>query len=121
MVTQVSAALQNVKSAFILNTLMVTMVGVILITGCGHPGLERMVRLAEQVLGQPVVGVVGGLHYGATVTTDVDEGIALLTARNATLVALSPHDTGPAGLAAFAAAFPQAYRRVAVGEEIVVR
>lgn len=96
-------------------------VGVILITGCGHPGLARMVRIAETTLGQPVVGVVGGLHYGETVTDDMQDGIALLRARNAKLVSLSPHDTGPAGLAAFAAAFPQAYYTVAVGEAIVVR
>ncbi|MFO7635159.1 MAG: MBL fold metallo-hydrolase [Caldilinea sp.] len=96
-------------------------VGVILITGCGHPSLERMVRIAEQVLGQPVVGVVGGLHYGETVTPAVQDGIDLLTARNAAFVALSPHDTGPAGLSAFAAAFPLAYHPIAVGNEIVVR
>lgn len=96
-------------------------VGVILITGCGHPGLARMVRIAEATLGQPVVGVVGGLHYGETMTDDVRDGIALLGARNARLVSLSPHDTGPAGLAAFAAAFPQAYYTIAVGETIVVR
>ena len=96
-------------------------VGVILITGCGHPGLERMVHIAEQVLGQPVAGVVGGLHYGETVTADVDKGIELLTARNVRLVALSPHDTGPAGLTAFANAFPQVYQPIAVGQEIIVR
>ena len=109
---------QMIEQALAVN---VADVGVILITGCGHPGLERMVRIAEQVLGQLVVGVVGGLHYGETVTANVDEGIALLTERNAKLVALSPHDTGPAGLAAFAHAFPQAYRPVIVGEEIIVR
>ena len=96
-------------------------VGVILITGCGHPGLERMVRTAERVLGQPVAGIVGGLHYGEQVTAAVESGIAQLQERNVALVALSPHDTGPAGLAAFAAAFPQVYRPIAVGEMIEVR
>jgi 7,8-dihydropterin-6-yl-methyl-4-(beta-D-ribofuranosyl)aminobenzene 5'-phosphate synthase len=109
---------QMIEEVLVVN---VADVGVILITGCGHPGLERMVRIAEATLGQPVVGVVGGLHYGETVTDDVQNGIALLRARNAKLVSLSPHDTGSAGLAAFAAAFPQAYYTVAVGEAIVVR
>ena len=96
-------------------------VGVILITGCGHPGLERMVRTAEQVLGQPVAGIVGGLHYGDQVTAAVESGIAQLQERNVALVALSPHDTGPAGLAAFAAAFPPVYHPIAVGDAIEVR
>ena len=96
-------------------------VGIILITGCGHPGLQRMVRIAEATLSQPVVGVVGGLHYGETLTPELQQGIDLLTERDAALVALSPHDTGSAGLDAFAAAFPRAYRPIAVGKEIVVR
>ncbi|MCX6089989.1 MAG: MBL fold metallo-hydrolase [Candidatus Atribacteria bacterium] len=32
------------------------------IGGCCHPGLERMVSTASQVAGQPVGGVMGGLH-----------------------------------------------------------
>lgn len=47
--------------------------------------------------------------------------IALLAARDAAVVALSPHDTGAAESAGYAAAFPQAYQTIAVGEEIVVR
>ena len=96
-------------------------VGVILISGCGHPGLERMVETAEQVLGQPVAGIVGGLHYGEGVTPAVNAGIALLEEHDAALVALSPHDTGAAGLKAFATAFGAAYHQIAVGEAIVVR
>ena len=96
-------------------------VGVILITGCGHPGLERIVSHAEAVLGQPVAGIVGGLHYGLEDSPKLHEGIALLGERSMGLVAISPHDTGPAGLAAFAAAFPLTYRPVIVGEPITVR
>lgn len=96
-------------------------VGVILISGCGHPGLERMVRTAEQVLGRPVTGIVGGLHYGEQVTPAVEEGIALLAERDPALVALSPHDTGSAGLSAFETAFAESYHQIAVGEPIVVR
>lgn len=96
-------------------------VGVILISGCGHPGLERMVNTAEQVLGQPVAGIVGGLHYGEGVTPAVNAGIALLEEHDVALVALSPHDTGPAGRNAFATTFGAAYHPIAVGEPIVVR
>lgn len=37
------------------------------------------------------------------------------------LVTISPHDTGPVDLAAFAAAFPLTWRLVIVGEPIMVQ
>jgi 7,8-dihydropterin-6-yl-methyl-4-(beta-D-ribofuranosyl)aminobenzene 5'-phosphate synthase len=36
--------------------------GLVLITGCGHPPIERMLGDAEQVLDVPIRAVVGGLH-----------------------------------------------------------
>jgi len=36
--------------------------GLVLITGCGHPGIVDMVRHAEQCTGERVFAVVGGLH-----------------------------------------------------------
>jgi hypothetical protein len=36
--------------------------GLVLITGCGHPPIERMLGVAEQVLDVPIRAVVGGLH-----------------------------------------------------------
>ncbi len=36
--------------------------GLVLITGCGHPGVVEMVRFAEQSTGERVFAVVGGLH-----------------------------------------------------------
>lgn len=40
--------------------------GVVLISGCGHPGIVEMVRLAGRITGQRVFAVVGGLHLIAT-------------------------------------------------------
>lgn len=36
--------------------------GLTLVTGCGHPGILEMVRLARSLTGLPVTDVVGGLH-----------------------------------------------------------
>ncbi len=41
--------------------------GVVMICGCGHPGIVEMVRFAKQLAGQPVYAVVGGLHLIASV------------------------------------------------------
>lgn len=92
--------------------------GVVLITGCGHPGLEALIHRAESVTGQKIIGVVGGLHYGDADAASLQQHIAFLAQRDPQLVALSPHDSGPAALDAFRAAFPAAYHDVKVGSLI---
>ncbi|MCD6287162.1 MAG: MBL fold metallo-hydrolase, partial [Anaerolineae bacterium] len=39
--------------------------GLIVITGCAHPGVVELVRQAKAVLGQSVVLVTGGFHLGS--------------------------------------------------------
>lgn len=92
--------------------------GLVLITGCGHPGLETLVERAETLYREPVVGVVGGLHYGKASTADLQPEIEFLAARQPGLVALSPHDSLPEAIQVFADAFPQAYQEIKVGQAI---
>ncbi|HLP81934.1 MAG TPA: MBL fold metallo-hydrolase, partial [Nitrosomonas sp.] len=93
--------------------------GLVLITGCGHPTIEKLVSRAEALYGQEVVGVVGGLHYEAVSKEDVQTHIRFIESRRPKLVALSPHDSSPEAIAAFQSAFPKAYRSVRVGESIL--
>lgn len=92
--------------------------GLVLITGCGHPTLETIVARAEALFDEPVVGVVGGLHYEGVSNEEIAEHVAFLAARNPQLVALSPHDDGPNAIEAFRQAFPDAYRFIQVGQVI---
>lgn len=92
--------------------------GLVLITGCGHPTLEKLVSSAEALYDKPVVGVVGGLHYGAASLEEIRPHIHFLEARQPGLVAVSPHDSDPAVLDAFQAAFPEAYQFIRVGEAV---
>jgi len=92
--------------------------GLVLISGCGHPTLERLVERAENLYGLPVIGVVGGLHYENTSAEEVQPHIQFLQARQTKLVALSPHDSSPQALAAFEQAFPGSYRTISVGQPI---
>jgi 7,8-dihydropterin-6-yl-methyl-4-(beta-D-ribofuranosyl)aminobenzene 5'-phosphate synthase len=92
--------------------------GLIVITGCGHPGLEKLVARAETLYEQPVVGVAGGLHYTTATEEDLTAPIRFLQAREPRLVALSPHDSGPAALAAFDRAFPDTYETLRVGDVV---
>ena len=36
--------------------------GLVVLTGCGHPPIERILGVTEQVLDVPIRAVVGGLH-----------------------------------------------------------
>jgi 7,8-dihydropterin-6-yl-methyl-4-(beta-D-ribofuranosyl)aminobenzene 5'-phosphate synthase len=92
--------------------------GLVLVTGCGHPGLTNLVIRAEALYQEPVVGVVGGLHYGDAKAEDVAEPIAFLQSRGIRLVAMSPHDSGPDALTAFLAAFGDRYHTLRIGETV---
>jgi 7,8-dihydropterin-6-yl-methyl-4-(beta-D-ribofuranosyl)aminobenzene 5'-phosphate synthase len=92
--------------------------GLVLITGCGHPTLEKLVVRAEALYGGQVVGVVGGLHYGEASLEGIKPHIQFLEGRQPKLIALSPHDSSPQVLEAFQSAFSDAYQFIRVGESI---
>jgi 7,8-dihydropterin-6-yl-methyl-4-(beta-D-ribofuranosyl)aminobenzene 5'-phosphate synthase len=119
--------------------------GIVVIIGCGHSTLQRIVDRAEMLFDEPLYGLVGGLHYPVTASREVKLGlplqrilgtgkwlwnpinrqdvkaaIAYLQRRNPQLVALSPHDSCDWSIEAFRSAFGKAYQDVRVGREIVV-
>ena len=95
--------------------------GIVLITGCGHAGIEALLRRVGQLFPEePVVGLIGGLHYGERSAADMQPDLARLQALNLRWAALSPHDSGRAALGAFHAALPRATRLLAVGSEIQI-
>ncbi len=120
--------------------------GVVLIIGCGHSTLQRIVDRAEMLFDEPVYGVVGGLHYPVTASRDakfglplqrllgtgkwpwdpvnredVEASIAYLQRRNPQLVSLSAHDSCDWSIEAFRQAFGAAYEDLLVGKEIVIQ
>lgn len=112
--------------------------GLVLVVGCGHPTIQRIVERAEQLFDAPIYGIIGGLHFPVTtkivqryVGTDnwpwnpankqtVEAAITAMKIRQPRLLALSPHDSCAWSRAAFKQAFPDAYRDVRVGEKIIV-
>jgi 7,8-dihydropterin-6-yl-methyl-4-(beta-D-ribofuranosyl)aminobenzene 5'-phosphate synthase len=92
--------------------------GLVLITGCGHPTIEKLIARAESLYNQPVAGIVGGLHYEGFDAEEVQPHIDFLTSRNLKLVAVSPHDSSLEALQAFQAAFDTRYHLLQVGESI---
>jgi 7,8-dihydropterin-6-yl-methyl-4-(beta-D-ribofuranosyl)aminobenzene 5'-phosphate synthase len=91
--------------------------GLLLVTGCGHPQIERILGVTEQVLDVPVRGMLGGLHLPVHLLgtllvpqavlgsphwlwrpigeRDVEHVLDEIAARVPRLVALSSHDSTP--------------------------
>lgn len=106
---------RNVEQALAVN---VKDKGIVLITGCGHPTVERIVTRAGAIFDEPIIGIVGGLHYEGFSREQTQPHIAFIAALDPQLVAVSPHDSSPAALEAFREAFPGVYREIRVGERI---
>ncbi len=91
--------------------------GLILVVGCSHPGIERIVE-ASTVLDKHVYAIVGGLHL---VTTPESEIARIVTALHdkwkVDRVALG-HCTGEPAFAAFQRAFGSQYNYAGLGSVI---
>lgn len=113
--------------------------GIILISGCGHPTIQRMTARTRMLFGeQAIFGIIGGLHFPATFKglwrvvgsgkppwnpinkKDVNSAISALQSINPRIIALSPHDSCSWSIQAFREAFGEAHRDLLVGQEIVI-
>jgi hypothetical protein len=119
--------------------------GLVVIVGCGHQTVPKLVERTRAVFSEPICGLVGGLHYpvpkGRAVVLgipvqkliasgdgplrpitqeEVSANIDMLRALELDLVGLSGHDSSDEVIDQFRAAFGPAHREVRVGEPIVV-
>jgi metal-dependent hydrolase (beta-lactamase superfamily II) len=119
--------------------------GLVLIVGCGHQTVPKLVSRTRGVFSEPIQGLVGGLHYplprGRAVVLglplqkllasgsgplspvtqeEVTANIDSLRELDLDLVGLSGHDSSDEVIEQFRAAFGSSYRDVRVGEPIVL-
>ncbi len=118
--------------------------GLVVIVGCGHPGIERILERASAIFRQPIYGVIGGLHLlisgdrsgmsfpiqkwlGASELPWKPAGqsaafhaIENMKAQKIGLVSLSAHDSCEWTLETFRRSFGEKYRPLKVGEEISI-
>ncbi len=119
--------------------------GIVLIVGCGHQTLPKLLDRTEVLFDEPLYGIIGGLHYAVEggpieiagmspyryfgtgkvpweyiTKEELQVHIDLLKQRQPKIVALSPHDSSPLSFEMFRENFDAAYRDLRVGEEIRV-
>ncbi len=92
--------------------------GLVIITSCGHPGLEQITEQVESVYQVPVIGIIGGLHYVAATNAQVAQGVQYMQEHLFQFAALSPHDSKPEQIELFRQAFGEHYYDIKVGQTI---
>lgn len=88
--------------------------GLVIITGCAHPGVVEMVRRARQVSEAEVYLVLGGFHLGGASQQRIERIIADFRALGVRRVAPC-HCTGDKAIRAFADAFGPGFIQNGVG------
>ena len=118
--------------------------GIVLIVGCGHQGLARLLDRTAELFDEPIYGVIGGLHYpvprgrwfnkdgvdmqrwatygpgSGPMPEDVQREIELLAAKGPQWVSISPHDSSDEMIEAFRTKFGTGFHDLRVGELQVI-
>lgn len=91
--------------------------GLVVITGCAHPGVARMVARAKALFGGPVYFVMGGFHLGGKSKAEI--AAILAEFRQLGVKQVAPcHCTGDRAIAMFAAEYGDDFIRAGVGRVI---
>jgi len=94
--------------------------GLIIVTGCAHPGIVEIVAKAKEMFDAPVYLVLGGFHLGELNQAEVEAIIAAFRDLGVQHVAPT-HCTGDLAISLFAAAYGDDYVRAGVGQVLLVK
>ena len=99
---------------------VVTDQGLVIITGCAHPGVDRIVARVQELFDQPVYLVLGGVHLGSPSPSDISQILADLRMMGVQKVGPS-HCTGDQAIDAFATEYGEDFVEAGAGRKIVVQ
>ncbi|OQY03954.1 MAG: hypothetical protein B6I20_03955 [Bacteroidetes bacterium 4572_117] len=117
--------------------------GIVLIVGCGHQTIQKIIERTKQLFDDNIYAIFGGLHFpilkkgnvnfmsviqyivgsdyapwAGLGEKDVFEAIESIKAENVSFVGLSPHDSSTWSINEFKKAFGNKYIDIMVGKEI---
>jgi 7,8-dihydropterin-6-yl-methyl-4-(beta-D-ribofuranosyl)aminobenzene 5'-phosphate synthase len=127
--TQEQALIFNVKDK-----------GLIIVTGCGHQTIDKLLLRCRKISDVPVSGILGGIHfpiagdfekyYGYFITgklpwepltlADVDNQVKLIQKQNIKIIGISAHDSSVKAIESFQKAFSKEFRNIRTGEWISI-
>jgi len=91
--------------------------GLVIITGCAHPGIVAIIEQAQSLFGEPMHLVMGGFHLGDKSEAEI-EAIINNFRRLEIQQAAPSHCTGEYAIARFAAEYGQDFIQVGTGSVI---
>lgn len=116
--------------------------GIVIVSGCGHQTIGKILARAECLFDEPLYGMLGGFHlpvsegrnitkeYQYFVTSrlpwkplsaeDISSDIALLKGAGVKVVGISGHDSCDLSIGMFREAFGESYVEIAVGDKITL-
>lgn len=93
--------------------------GLVVITGCAHPGIVRIAETAKRLTGKRIHLLMGGFHLGGASRTEIQAIVAKLKSLGVQKVAPS-HCTGEAATALFRQAWGRDFVEAGLGAVIVL-
>ncbi len=119
--------------------------GIVLVIGCGHPSIDKILERASALFDAPVYAIIGGLHlpagqgrerfgpfdiqsvvgadrppWNAVNRNDTELAIRAIKKVSPSIVALSPHDSSDWTIERFRESFGNKYRDIRVGEALEI-
>ena len=93
--------------------------GPVLLTGCAHMGIEKLVKRATDLAGAPMSLVLGGFHLFRHKNDDIERVITQLTDLGVQRIGAC-HCTGEDGIAAIREAWGEGFLEISVGTRVEV-
>lgn len=116
--------------------------GMVIISGCGHQTIEKILQRTEILFDEPIYAIFGGFHYPLeemrNITSiykyvitgklpwerltreDVENNVNLMKSKGVKMAGLSGHDSCDKSISVFKEVFRDCYTDIAIGKKIVI-
>lgn len=96
---------------------MKTEKGLVIITGCAHPGIIRIIEQAQFLFDEPIRLVLGGFHLSGKSQAEIDAILSDFQRLEVSQVGPS-HCTGDQAIARFASQYGENFLKIGAGKII---
>jgi 7,8-dihydropterin-6-yl-methyl-4-(beta-D-ribofuranosyl)aminobenzene 5'-phosphate synthase len=93
--------------------------GLVVITGCAHPGIVSMLEKTQELFAEPIILVMGGFHLGGKSRAEIDA--ILRDFRRLGVQKVAPcHCTGEPAISMFAAEYGEDFIQAGAGKKVIL-